>query len=61
MESEATSFVPGEPWRRWSEKECEQNLEVQPTDNRAKFRLAEIYITQARNFPIARKLINSVR
>lgn len=40
-------------WRQMNERECEIQLEKNPTDNEARFRLAEIYVIEEKNLDVA--------
>lgn len=43
-----------------TENECEIVLELNPTDNLARFRLAELLIQQNKNIEMAKKLIETI-
>ena len=49
-----------EEWRQMDEKGCEIQLEKNPTDNEARFRLAEIYVTEEKKLETAQQLIDTI-
>ena len=52
ISSQQSSYQMAE-WRQMTERECEIQLEKNPTDNEARFRLAEIYVTEEKKLDIA--------
>jgi hypothetical protein len=47
-------------WRDWDEKQCDYVLELHPFDNKARYRLSEIWIDEEINLDDAKKLIQSI-
>lgn len=43
-----------------NERECEIELEKRPTDNQARFRLAEIYVEEQKKLDIAQQLVGTI-
>lgn len=48
-------------WRKWTEVECETILEKNCLDNRARFRLAQIWIDNEESMDDATKLLESIQ
>ena len=48
-------------WKGWTEADCETLLETNPFDNHARYRLAEIWMSEGFNIDDAVKLLDSVQ
>jgi hypothetical protein len=53
--------VEGEDWKVWTEFECETILENNCLDNKARFRLSQIWIESEENMDDAVKLLDSIQ
>lgn len=51
----------GEDWKVWTEYECEAILENNCLDNKARFRLSQIWIESEENMDDAVKLLDSIQ
>ena len=50
----------GDDWKAWTEFECETSLENKCLDNKARFRLSQIWIESEENMDDAVKLLDSI-
>ena len=58
MDSEVSNYSD---WRAMDEMQCDEILKSNPFDNKARFRLSQIWIEEEINFEDAKKLISSIQ